>query len=670
MGNKQKRLVKRRNGIKMKLIGTIMPLVVLAIVAIILISFDNSKQSIITKTEALVKAEVQAGSEKVASWENENLAILETMTTTMSDLHMTEEQILSYLKSNLERYGDFPDGMYLTYEDGHVVDGAGWTPEGEATEGTWYVEGSAHDSFLFGVPYVDGLTNAYIVTASKRLPSFNGSLDAVAAVDVSLSALTEVINGMVIAESGDAFIVDGDTGMILAHPDAALVGTLMKEAQDGFYGNVMEDIAAGNLSKVEYNSSDGVYIASIRPIDKTSWYMVGKVPESEVLKDLNSLRKLMAALAIAIVLIMSILVNVLVGMIVKPINRITNTIVTITNGDFTEDIKVRGKDEVAVMASHMQEFLLAMRGMLGKLRSISDDLHEKASNSSILAKGLSKSAGGQSDSMAQMNTTIDELVRAISEIAENATSLAQIVSDTNDDSAAVMDNMQETRVAAEQGRKDMNQVSNAMGKIEASMASLEQSIEDVGNAAVKINDITNAISEIAEETNLLALNASIEAARAGEAGRGFSVVASQIKKLAETSAAAADEISELIISIGDFIADTVVKSVDSMEEIQGSAQMVDVAIENFNHIYESINTTNSIMEGMIVKIKEVDDVATSVAAITEEQSASAEEIEATTTQMTSLAAEVADNSKDVASDAQELTEDSVELKRQVEKFRI
>lgn len=670
MAKEKKSVVKAKDGIKMKLIGTIVPVVIVSILAIIMISYSNSEKSIIAKTEALVQAEAQAGANEIVGWQNENLAIMETMTTTMSDLKMSEKEILGYLEYNLERYMDFPNGMYLTYEDDHVLDGAGWVPDIPATEGTWYTEGITHDSFLFGEPYMDPFTNEYVVTASKLLTDFNGPLNAVAAVDVSLAALTDTISGMKIEETGDAFIVDGNTGMILAHQDTSLLGKLMTETEDQYYTSIMEAIKAESFDSKEYASAEGDYITSIVKIDKTNWYMVGRVKESHILKDLNSIRNFMAMLAGVIVILIIVIITRLVAMIVNPINQLTKMIVAITAGDFTENIKVKGKDEVAVMATHMQQFMITMRKMIEMLRDISDDLNVKATNSSGLSEELSESAEAQADSMNKMNCTAEELVLAITEIAENATELAQIASATNSDGGVVMENMKKTKLAAEQGREDMNQVNSAMNGLQTSMESLEESIEAVGTAAVKINEITNTISEIAEETNLLALNASIEAARAGEAGKGFAVVASEIKKLAETSASAAAEIAQLIISVDSLIKDTVLKSQSSMGEIEGSADMINVAIENFNLIYENINNTNNIMEGMIVKIKEVDEVATSVAAITEEQSASAQEIETTTADMTELAARVADDSKNVASDAQELAEASIELREQIEMFRL
>ena len=199
---------------------------------------------------------------------------------------------------------------------------------------------------------------------------------------------------------------------------------------------------------------------------------------------------------------------------------------------------------------------------------------------------------------------------------------------------------------------------------------MEKSITDVGEAAIKIDEITATISGIAEETNLLALNASIEAARAGEAGKGFAVVATEIKNLAETSSHAAGEISELISSVTTLINSTVEQSQNSVVQIKESSQIVGVASEQFNNIFESIEKTNTIIHGMIDKVRNANDVASDMAAITEEQSASAEEIEATAINIQELANVVTENSANVKKDSNVLANTAESLKEEVSGFTI
>lgn len=379
---------------------------------------------------------------------------------------------------------------------------------------------------------------------------------------------------------------------------------------------------------------------------------------------------ILTVVGVVTLLVIGIVMVAVIRRITNPIQKLTGTIVAVTEGDFTTDIEVKGNDEVTVMAGNMKEFLAGMRQILSSIITISNKIDDQAKASNQVSSDLHDSAVGQADAMEQMRTTLEELVKSINVIAENATTLAQVVADTNEAGSEALQNIENTISEASEGKNGMTSVTKSMDDVKGSMQVLGKSIGDVGAAAVKINEITGTIRGIADETNLLALNASIEAARAGEAGKGFAVVATQIKNLAENSGEAADEISSLIDSVTSLIKETVNQSGRSTEQINESATAVFAAAEQFNNIYESIEQTNRIVQGMIEKVHEVNDVASNMAAITEEQSASAEEIEATAVSIQELADIVSENSADVQKDSKELENTAGTLKEHISRFTI
>lgn len=311
-----------------------------------------------------------------------------------------------------------------------------------------------------------------------------------------------------------------------------------------------------------------------------------------------------------------------------------------------------------------------MKEMISSMGNISSRLGTQADTSDNMSRQMETAASIQSESMGELNSTVDQLSLSVYEIAENATKLAGVVADTKEDSNNVEQKMQETVDVSKKGRQDMERVGRELDNIRASIRNLEEAVNKVGTASGEIVAIVQLIGNIAEETNLLSLNASIEAARAGEAGRGFAVVASEIGKLANNSTDSVEHISKLIGEVNSLVADAVRQTGNSADDIGKSSGLIHTAIDTFEKIFVNIQETSELIDNMVGKINEVDEVAANVAAISEEQAASSDEILATSENMLEQAKGIAKNSANVAEESKSLTASSEELADQVKLFRI
>lgn len=271
-----------------------------------------------------------------------------------------------------------------------------------------------------------------------------------------------------------------------------------------------------------------------KEVNGTNWLLVSYVPTRVVLADLVGLRNLMIIFSIISILVLCVLIERVTHVVIRPVKEMTRVITSMASGDFTVSMKVKGNDEIAVMGRSVEHFIASMKEMIRQMGHVSDRLEKQAGSSKNVSGEMNSAANIQSQSMTELNATVDQLSVSVNEIAQNATQLAGVVADTKEDSDKVEDKMRTTVEVSEKGKADMESVGNALHNIEISIHNLEEAVDKVGTASGEIVDIIKLIGDIAEETNLLSLNASIEAARAGEAGRGFAVVASQIGVLAKT----------------------------------------------------------------------------------------------------------------------------------------
>ena len=659
-------------GIKAKLLKTILPCVAIAIIAIIVISYVASKEIIVREAKDLLRAESKMNTRELETWTTGILNTLDMVQNTMQTVPMSEEMEKTYLATTVGMSEDYPNGVYVGDDQGKYVDMSGWVPDADyvVTERDWYQEGLTHETFAFGAPYLDADSGAFIVSASALIQTNNGA-KTVAATDVFLSYASEMVSDIKVMGDGYAFLIDTDSNTILAHKDKDLVAqSVSKDSEDAYIRTVAYKIGSesGKVQTVKVGKT--VYYVEIEPVKGTSWVLVSNVKESTVLEDLGNLQKKIIFIMIIAIIIIGILVERIVHIVVGPIKSLTSDIGRITEGDFTVEVQTKGEDEVAVMGNRMKEFIGTMRGTIGDIFSISGQLNQQAENSSAVSETLYGSAATQSSAMKELNATVEELAKSVTEVAENATSLAMIVSEADQIGSDASKKMKDTVVISGKGRDDMDKVKRAMDDIQKSVTQLEAAVGHVGESTEEITKFVEIIGDIASQTNLLSLNAAIEAARAGEAGKGFAVVAEEIRNLAETSAGAVDKISAITAEINTLVDDAVDKTKVSAQNINDSEELITAAYHTFHDIYKTIGETNDLVQEMIANVNKVDEVATSVAAITQEQSASAEEILATSENLAQEALSVTDNSENVAQSAQSVAEHAEKLADEMKNFKI
>ena len=650
----------RKISIKARLLGSIMPVVIAIVAVLVLIAYQASAGIIENYSQNLLE------SSKIEAWLSENLASFQMAKTTIENLHPDDTQLKAILDGYYNYNDNYPDGLYVSDSNGNLIKADKSTKkESNPVQSIWYKEGLTRVNMAVGSAYKNA-EGVNVISASGILNDGTDNIRVISA-DMTLDRITIIVNSFIDMDNAEAFLVDKNTGVILADRESSLISQkLGASGQSEYYQKVA---AQFNSNDYDFTTIDG-NMTVFKEVDGTDWVLVSYIPKNIVLAELIRLRTIMIIVGIICIMLLCVLVERMTNVVVKPVKNMTKAITQMASGDFTVSVNVKGNDEIAVMGQSIQKFIQAMHQMIAQIGDVSVRLKEQAVSSKNVSVEMNTAADIQSKSMRELNDTVDQLSLSVNEIAENVTQLAGVAAETKNDGDSVDIKMRETVEVSEKGRMDMEHVSEALNNIELSIRSLEEAVNKVGSASKEIVDIIKLIGDIADETNLLSLNASIEAARAGEAGRGFAVVASEIGSLAKNSTESVGHITQLIIEINKLVEDAVSQAGDSVGEIGDSAVLIHTAVDTFNTIFNNIKATNELMANVVEKIGRVDEVATNVAAICEEQAASSDEIMATSESMLGQANNISKNSGQVEISAEELAASAEQLSNQVQQFHI
>uniref|UniRef100_UPI0037044757 methyl-accepting chemotaxis protein n=1 Tax=Vibrio crassostreae TaxID=246167 RepID=UPI0037044757 len=462
----------------------------------------------------------------------------------------------------------------------------------------WYKETLAQNKAVTTKPYVSVTMQALVVTLTDPVTK-NGSIIGVVASNLALDKLIEDVLAIQVPGNGRAILIDRE-------------------------------------------GSERVLMAE--PIKGTDWLLVIEMDKEVLEQPLFDMLISQITTGLIVLIVMAAATSWFVARQLVELGRVSEALADIAEGegDLTQRLQVSSKDEVGQLADKFNVFVDRLHGMMTNVTQVSTAMNNGAEHANSSALKRSDSVSRQQDEITMVATAVTEMATATSEIAANADNTAKSATHSVE--------------LSEQGFQQMAKSQSSINELATELTSAVSIISELEEHGQQIASILATIREIAEQTNLLALNAAIEAARAGEQGRGFAVVADEVRVLSQRTHASTEEIEDKIKRLQQATNGAVKVMTQSHDMAKTSVHDVDMAGESLAQIREAIQM--------------ISDMATQIASAAEEQSLVTAEINANTESVREVSDVMALDATDAVSQADQLSHLASDLKQELSRFKL
>ncbi|WP_417528608.1 methyl-accepting chemotaxis protein [Marinomonas shanghaiensis] len=602
------------------------------------LQYSSLRAALFEKTMTSTQESSKALALQVDNWLKNKMDLIESISQTI-DADFSPETIQKafdlpiYQKEFLLLFGGLDSGGPRFTNDPN------WNPPGwDARKRPWYDMGKTHKQAVLTEPYVS--TEGDILISVIADFSDRGQFKGAFGGDLSLKTVSDAVNTLNFNETGYAFLLN-KSGKIISHPNADLNGKSVADLLQGGVPTLSNGLLPNTLA-----DGTSVYV-SFSPLPNlygADWYIGVVLDEAKLFADVRSFGWIAFWSTLIAGLLVSVILYLVVTRLLEPLRALRESLQEINGGegDLTKRLDIISNDEFGAVSSEFNKFVDYLQQMIREVKGRSLRVRENTD------KTAASSARSSSELYTQLNE-LDQLATAMHQMSATAHDVA-------DNAQTAASRANQADVAAKEGSGVVERTTASIAQLTDKMGGVVTTINELVVYSNNIESILTVITDIADQTNLLALNAAIEAARAGEQGRGFAVVADEVRTLASKTQESTEQIQKMIQQL--------------QSGVRGAEKVILESRESANATQQIANQAKASLEAIRASINEINEMTVQIAAAAEEQSATSNEINRNTTNIRDISQSVSDAATEQYALCETMVEITIEQAKSLDKFRV